>query len=124
MGDLLDEIVARLPGRGRSHPADQAIRVAILGRPNVGKSSLLNAILGRERVIVSDVPGTTRDAIDTMFTRGERTFVFVDTAGLRRKRKHRHHCLERQLGRDRRVRRGAERNCGQRDRYRGGARPQ
>ena len=89
MGDLLDEIVARLPGRGRSHPADHAIRVAILGRPNVGKSSLLNAILGRERVIVSDVPGTTRDAIDTMFTRGERTFVFVDTAGLRRKRKHR-----------------------------------
>jgi len=89
MGDLLDEIVARLPGRGRSHPADHAIRVAILGRPNVGKSSLLNAILGRERVIVSDVPGTTRDAIDTVFTRGERTFVFVDTAGLRRKRKHR-----------------------------------
>jgi GTP-binding protein len=88
-GDLLDEIVARLPGRGRRQPGDDAIRVAILGRPNVGKSSLLNAILGRERVIVSDVPGTTRDAIDTVFTRGERTFVFVDTAGLRRKRKHR-----------------------------------
>ncbi len=88
-GDLLDEVVARLPGRGRSHPGDEAIRVAILGRPNVGKSSLLNAILGRERVIVSEVPGTTRDAIDTVFTRDERTFVFVDTAGLRRKRKHR-----------------------------------
>ena len=88
-GDLLDEIVARLPGRDRSPIDESAIRVAILGRPNVGKSSLLNAILGRERVIVSDVPGTTRDAIDTTFTRGERTFVFVDTAGLRRKRRHR-----------------------------------
>jgi GTPase len=88
-GDLLDEIVAGLPGRGRPQIGDDAIRVAILGRPNVGKSSLLNAILGRERVIVSEVPGTTRDAIDTVFTRGDRTFVFVDTAGLRRKRKHR-----------------------------------
>src|SRR5205807_1650076 len=88
-GDLLDEIVMRLPGRGRPHAGDEAIRVAILGRPNVGKSSLLNAILGRERVIVSETPGTTRDAIDTIFSRGERTFVFVDTAGLRRKRKHR-----------------------------------
>jgi GTP-binding protein len=88
-GDLLDLIVARLPGAGRSEPGEEAIRVAILGRPNVGKSSLLNAILGRERVIVSDVPGTTRDAIDTTFTRGDRTFVLVDTAGLRRKRRHR-----------------------------------
>jgi GTP-binding protein len=88
-GDLLDLIVARLPGAGRSEPGEEAIRVAILGRPNVGKSSLLNAILGRERVIVSEVPGTTRDAIDTVFTRGDRTFVLVDTAGLRRKRRHR-----------------------------------
>jgi GTPase len=88
-GDLLDVIVARLPGAGREEPGEEAIRVAILGRPNVGKSSLLNAILGRERVIVSDVPGTTRDAIDTVFKRGDRTFVLVDTAGLRRKRKHR-----------------------------------
>jgi GTPase len=88
-GDLLDVIVARLPGAGREEAGEEAIRVAILGRPNVGKSSLLNAILGRERVIVSDVPGTTRDAIDTVFERGDRTFVFVDTAGLRRKRKHR-----------------------------------
>jgi GTP-binding protein len=88
-GDLLDLIVARLPGAGRMEPGEEAIRVAILGRPNVGKSSLLNAILGRERVIVSDVPGTTRDAIDTVFTRGDRTFVLVDTAGLRRKRRHR-----------------------------------
>jgi GTP-binding protein len=88
-GDLLDEVVARLPGAGRAPIGEDAIRVAILGRPNVGKSSLLNALIGRERVIVSEVPGTTRDAIDTVFTRGERTFVFVDTAGLRRKRKHR-----------------------------------
>jgi GTPase len=88
-GDLLDEVVARLPGEGRPEIGEDAIRVAILGRPNVGKSSLLNAIIGRERVIVSDVPGTTRDAIDTVFERGDRIFVFVDTAGLRRKRKHR-----------------------------------
>jgi GTPase len=88
-GDLLDVVVAGLPGARRAEVDDSAIRVAILGRPNVGKSSLLNAILGRERVIVSDVPGTTRDAIDTTFERGGRTFVFVDTAGLRRKRRHR-----------------------------------
>jgi GTPase len=88
-GDLLDEIVSRLPGGRRAPVGDAAIRVAILGRPNVGKSSLLNAILGRERVIVSEIPGTTRDAIDTTFARGDRTFVLVDTAGLRRKRRHR-----------------------------------
>jgi GTP-binding protein len=88
-GDLLDRIVADLPGEGRAEAPETAIRVAILGRPNVGKSSLLNAILGRERVIVSEMPGTTRDAIDTVFERGERTFVFVDTAGMRRKRRHR-----------------------------------
>jgi GTP-binding protein len=85
-GDLLDDIVARLPGGGRPEVGEEAIRVAILGRPNVGKSSLLNAFLGQERVIVSDVPGTTRDAIDTVLQRGEQTFVLVDTAGLRRKR--------------------------------------
>src|SRR5262249_14993740 len=68
-GDLLDALVARLPGSGPAQVGDEAIRVAILGRPNVGKSSLLNAILGQERVIVSDVPGTTRDAIDTLFER-------------------------------------------------------
>src|SRR5207248_6167174 len=88
-GDLLDQIVALLPGTAPEVPGEEAIRVAILGRPNVGKSSLVNAILGRERVIVSETPGTTRDAIDTVFERGERTFVFVDTAGMRRKRRHR-----------------------------------
>jgi GTP-binding protein len=88
-GDLLDEIVARLPGRAEQPLGEDAIRVAILGRPNVGKSSLLNALLGRERVIVSEVPGTTRDAIDTVLERDGATFVLVDTAGLRRKRRQR-----------------------------------
>jgi GTPase len=88
-GDLLDDIVRRLPGGGERPVGEEAIRVAILGRPNVGKSSLLNALLGRERVIVSEVPGTTRDSIDTVLRRGEATFVLVDTAGLRRKRKQR-----------------------------------
>jgi GTP-binding protein len=91
-GDLLDEIldyleVHGLPG-GPDMP-EEAIRVAILGRPNVGKSSLVNKLLGRERVIVSEIPGTTRDSIDTVLERGDRTFVLVDTAGLRRKKRHR-----------------------------------
>jgi GTP-binding protein len=88
-GDLLDAVVTMLPGAGPQEVGEDAIRVAILGRPNVGKSSLLNALLGEERVIVSEVPGTTRDAIDTVLQRGERTFVLVDTAGIRRKRKQR-----------------------------------
>ena len=88
-GDLLDAIVARLPGSGPAQVGDEAIRVAILGRTNVGKSSLLNAILGEERVIVSEVPGTTRDAIDTVFERDGSRFVLVDTAGLRRRRRQR-----------------------------------
>ena len=88
-GDLLDEVLDRLPGSSeRSLPPD-AIRVAILGRPNVGKSSLYNKLVGTERTIVDDVPGTTRDTIDTVLEHGDRTFVLVDTAGLRRKRKQR-----------------------------------
>jgi GTPase len=91
-GDLLDEIVEYLEAHGsraRDELPEEAIRVAILGRPNVGKSSLVNRLLGRERVIVSEVPGTTRDSIDTILEHGDRTFVLVDTAGLRRKRRHR-----------------------------------
>jgi GTP-binding protein len=88
-GDLLDAIVDLLPGTAERPPGEEAIRVAILGRPNIGKSSLLNAILGEERVIVSETPGTTRDAIDTVLERGDTKFVLVDTAGLRRKRKQR-----------------------------------
>ena len=88
-GDLLDRIVSELPGEGPDLAGEEAIRVAVLGRPNVGKSSLVNALLGDERVIVSDTPGTTRDAIDTVLRRGDTTFVLVDTAGLRRKRRHR-----------------------------------
>jgi GTPase len=91
-GDLLDEIVRYLESHGappRHDLPESAIRVAILGRPNVGKSSLVNALLGRERVIVSEVPGTTRDSIDTVLERPDRTFVLVDTAGFRRKRRHR-----------------------------------
>ena len=89
-GDLLDTILERLPGASkRPEISEDAIRVAILGRPNVGKSSLLNALVGEERVIVSEVPGTTRDSIDTVVQRGDRTFVYVDTAGLRRKRRQR-----------------------------------
>ena len=94
-GDLLDAVVERLPAAepgeegDEDEDGDDEIRVAILGRPNVGKSSLVNAILGRPRVIVAPTPGTTRDAIDTVFERGGRHVRLIDTAGLRRKRRHR-----------------------------------
>ncbi|HWD11485.1 MAG TPA: ribosome biogenesis GTPase Der [Solirubrobacteraceae bacterium] len=85
-GDLLDRIVELLPPGDRA-PADDTIRLAIIGRPNVGKSSLVNRFLGEERVIVSDVAGTTRDAIDMPLLVGERKLVIVDTAGMRRQSK-------------------------------------
>ncbi|HLE77770.1 MAG TPA: ribosome biogenesis GTPase Der [bacterium] len=83
--DLLDQIVAALPEEETEVPEEPAVRAAIVGRPNVGKSSLLNAILGEERVVVDEVPGTTRDAVDTVLIRDGRRLVLVDTAGLRRK---------------------------------------
>jgi GTP-binding protein len=88
-GDLLDEVLDRLPLEAARTTAGDAIRVAILGRPNVGKSSLFNKLLGEERTIVDSVPGTTRDTIDTTIVHNGRTFVLIDTAGLRRKRKQR-----------------------------------
>ncbi len=83
-GDLLDAITEQLPNDGQEED-DTNIRIAIIGRPNVGKSRLLNAILGQERVIVSDVPGTTRDAIDTQIVLNEREITLIDTAGIRRR---------------------------------------
>jgi GTPase len=87
IGDLLDEIVEHLPTGEYEKYGEDVIKIAAIGRPNVGKSSLVNAILGEERVIVSDVPGTTRDAIDTPFTKDDREYVLIDTAGMRRKGK-------------------------------------
>ncbi|GMA99262.1 ribosome biogenesis GTPase Der [Pelosinus sp. IPA-1] len=87
IGDLLDEIVKRLPNEEIQEEDNEKIRVAVIGRPNVGKSSLVNRLVGEERVIVSDVAGTTRDAIDTHFTKDDTSFVLIDTAGMRRKAK-------------------------------------
>jgi GTP-binding protein len=83
-GDLLDRIVELLPA-GAVGADEDAIHVAVVGRPNVGKSSLLNRLLGRERMVVADEPGTTRDAVDTPFVHGGRPLVFIDTAGLRKR---------------------------------------
>jgi len=82
-GDLLDKVAESLPSTPEE-PENNNIRIAIIGRPNVGKSRLLNAILGQERVIVSDIPGTTRDAIDTEIKVGDKEITLVDTAGIRR----------------------------------------
>ncbi|MDF2635548.1 MAG: GTP-binding protein engA [Pelosinus sp.] len=87
IGDLLDEIVKRLPNEELIEEDTEQIKVAVIGRPNVGKSSLVNRLVGEERVIVSDVAGTTRDAIDTHFTKDDTSFVLIDTAGMRRKAK-------------------------------------
>ena len=85
-GDLLDRLVALLPA-APTDDEESAIRVAVVGRPNVGKSSLVNRLLGAERLVVADEPGTTRDAIDTPLRWNDRTFVFIDTAGLRKRSK-------------------------------------
>lgn len=86
-GDLLDAVVEALPDRDPEAEAPGEIRVAVIGKPNVGKSSLINRLFGEERVVVSDEAGTTRDPIDTPFRYHDRTLVFVDTAGLRRQSK-------------------------------------
>lgn len=85
VGDLLDAVVATLPERPSAPPDVARVAVALVGRPNVGKSSLVNAMLGEERVVVDAAPGTTRDAVDTICERGGRSLVLIDTAGLRRR---------------------------------------
>ncbi|MBQ5587327.1 MAG: ribosome biogenesis GTPase Der, partial [Selenomonadales bacterium] len=87
LGDLLDKIIEVLPEESHVDDEKDEIRIALIGRPNVGKSSLVNAMLGEDRVIVSDIPGTTRDAIDTHFIKDGITFSLIDTAGMRRKGK-------------------------------------
>lgn len=84
-GDLLDQVLELLPEQNEDEEEDDAIQVAVIGKPNAGKSSLVNRIAGEERVIVSDIAGTTRDAIDSRIENSHGKFVFIDTAGLRRK---------------------------------------
>lgn len=87
LGDLLDAVVAHFPEGSGDEEEDDRPRVAIVGKPNVGKSSIINKLLGENRVIVSDIAGTTRDAVDTEIVRNGTEYVFIDTAGLRRKSK-------------------------------------
>ena len=95
LGDLLDEICAFFPDPDEEEEESEAIQIAVVGKPNVGKSSLVNRLLGQNRVMVSDIAGTTRDAIDTRFKDGEDEFVIIDTAGIRRKRAIEYQSLER-----------------------------
>ncbi|MBQ4516339.1 MAG: ribosome biogenesis GTPase Der [Clostridia bacterium] len=87
VGDLLDEVVKSLPEESNTDEDEDTLRVAVVGRPNAGKSSLINKILGEERVIVSDIAGTTRDAIDTRFEKDGVAYTLVDTAGMRKRGK-------------------------------------
>lgn len=86
-GDLLDEVIKFLPDENENEDEDDKIKVALIGKPNVGKSSLINAVSGEERAIVSNIAGTTRDSTDTLISNEFGEFVFIDTAGLRRKSK-------------------------------------
>jgi GTP-binding protein len=85
LGDLLDEIHSHFPPAAEEEEDDDVIRIAVVGKPNVGKSSIVNQLLGEERVIVSDIPGTTRDAVDTPLIIDGRKYLIIDTAGIRRK---------------------------------------
>ncbi len=85
IGDMLDEVTAHFPSNAGEETEDDRPKVAIVGKPNVGKSSIVNRLLGEERVIVSDIAGTTRDAIDTVVRRNGKDYVMIDTAGLRKK---------------------------------------
>ena len=87
LGDLLDAVIACFPDRTEEEEEDTRPKIAVIGKPNVGKSSIINRLLGEERVIVSDIAGTTRDAVDTVVKRNGKEYVFIDTAGLRRKSK-------------------------------------
>lgn len=87
IGDMLEEVVSYFPEGAGEEEEDDRVRVAIVGKPNVGKSSLINKILGENRLIVSDIAGTTRDAVDTEVTYQGKEYVFIDTAGVRRKNK-------------------------------------
>ncbi len=87
IGDILDAVFEKLPDENKDNADEETIKVAIIGKPNVGKSSLVNKILGEERVIVSNMAGTTRDAIDSYFENEFGKYVFIDTAGIRRKSK-------------------------------------
>ena len=86
-GDMLDECLKYFPPAEEEDEEDDCIKVAVIGKPNVGKSSLINRILGEKRLIVSDIAGTTRDAVDTMFENEQGRYMFIDTAGIRRKSK-------------------------------------
>ena len=86
-GDLLDAVVDELPGQAEEDEDEDAIKVAVIGKPNAGKSSLINKVLGEDRMIVSDIAGTTRDAVDSRVENRYGKFVFIDTAGIRRKNK-------------------------------------
>lgn len=87
LGDMLDEVISHFPDQTEEEAEDDRPKVAIIGKPNVGKSSLINRLAQEDRVIVSDIAGTTRDAIDTDITYNDKEYVFIDTAGLRRKNK-------------------------------------